>query len=77
MTENCPRNEMLAGRQGEVLPSGKWIANTNFRELIISISREQTIQKVHGLNSISALTFHINNYLRGILNVFNRGTLEI
>jgi uncharacterized damage-inducible protein DinB len=77
MTENSPRNKMLAGRLREVLLSGKWIANTNFKEQIISISREQAIQKVNGLNSIAALTFHINYYLKGILNVFHGGQLEI
>jgi hypothetical protein len=60
MTENSPRNKMLAGRLREVLLSGKWIANTNFKEQIIGISREQAIQKVNGLNSIAALTFYLN-----------------
>ena len=77
MTENSPRNKMLAGRLREVLLSGKWIANTNFKEQIIGISREQAIQKVGGLNSIAALTFHIDYYLKGILNVFHGGQLEI
>jgi uncharacterized damage-inducible protein DinB len=77
MTENSPRNKMLAGRLREVLLSGKWIANTNFKEQIISISREQAIRKVSGLNSIAALTFHIDYYLKGILNVFHGGQLEI
>jgi len=77
MTENSPINKMLASRLREVLLSGKWIANTNFKEQIISISREQAIQKVNGLNSIAALTFHINYYMKGILNVFHGGELEI
>ena len=77
MTENSPRNKMLAGRLREVLLSGKWIANTNFKEQITGISREQAIQKIGDLNSIAALTFHINYYLKGILNVFHGGQLEI
>ena len=35
------------------------------------------IQKVENLNSIALLTFHINYYLSGILNVFKGGDLEI
>ena len=77
MRENSPRNKMLAGRLREVLLSGKWIANTNFKEQITGITREQAIQKIGDLNSIAALTFHINYYLKGILNVFHGGQLEI
>lgn len=71
------RNVYLANRLREVLLNGKWIANTNFKEQILSIHWEQAIQKVGNLNTIAALTFHINYYLGGLLNVFNGGNLEI
>lgn len=71
------RNVALANRLREVLLNGKWIANTNFREQILSVSFDQASEKVDNLNTIALLTFHINYYLRGILNVFNGGTLEI
>ena len=71
------RNLFLARRLREVLLDGKWIANTNFKEQLLSINWEQAIQKVGNLNSIAALTFHINYYLTGLLNVFNGGPLEI
>lgn len=71
------RNLMIANRLREVLLNGKWIANTNFKEQILSISWEQAIEKVDSLNTIAVLTFHINYYLQGILNVFNGGQLEI
>lgn len=71
------RNVALANRLREVLLNGKWIANTNFREQILSVSFDQASEKVDNLNTIVLLTFHINYYLRGILNVFNGGTLEI
>ncbi|MBK9256532.1 MAG: DUF1572 domain-containing protein [Saprospiraceae bacterium] len=67
----------LANRLREVLLNGKWIANTNFKEQILSITRVQAIQKVENLNTIALLTFHINYYVKGILNVFNGGNLEI
>jgi hypothetical protein len=71
------RNLAIANRLREVLLDGKWIANTNFKEQILSVSWEQAIQKVGNVNTIALLTFHINYYLAGLLNVFNGGKLEI
>ena len=71
------RNLVIANRLREVLLNGKWIANTNFKEQILSISWEQAIQKIGNLNTIALLTFHINYYLGGLLIVFNGGKLEI
>ena len=71
------RNLAIANRLREVLLDGKWIANTNFKEQILSVSWEQAIQKVGNVNTIALLTFHINYYLAGLLNVFAGGKLEI
>ncbi|MBK7811110.1 MAG: DUF1572 domain-containing protein [Saprospiraceae bacterium] len=71
------RNIALANRLRDVLLHGKWIANTNFKEQITSIHWEQAIQKIGNLNTIAALTYHINYYLAGLLNVFKNGKLEI
>jgi len=71
------RNLTLANRLREVLLNGKWIANTNFKEQLQSVSWQQAIQKVGNLNTIALLTLHINYYIDGILNVFNGGTLDI
>ncbi len=71
------RNKELAGRLTEVLLSGRWIANTNYKELLEDVTWEQAMQKIAGLNSIAALTFHVNYYLAGIINVFKGGDLEI
>lgn len=70
-------NKDLAKRLKEVLLNGKWIANTNFKEQIISISWEQAIEKIGNLNTIALLTFHVNYYIKGLLNVFEGGNLEI
>jgi uncharacterized damage-inducible protein DinB len=67
----------LANRLREVLLNGKWIANSNFKEQITSISWEQAIEKFENLNTIALLTFHVNYYLKGILKVFEGGNLEI
>lgn len=71
------RNLAMANRLREVLLNGKWIANTNFKEQILSVSWRQAIQKLDNLNTIALLTFHINYYLAGLINVFKGGKLEI
>jgi len=71
------RSLAIANRAREVLLNGHWIANTNFKEQILSINFYQATQKVGNLNTIAALTFHINYYLEGLLNVFNGGKLDI
>lgn len=70
-------NENLAARLSEVLLNGRWIANTNFKEQIESVTWDQAVRKVGNLNSIAALTYHVNYYIGGILNVFKGGELEI
>ena len=71
------RNETLADRLREVLLDGHWIANTNFKKQIQSITWEEATQKIGTLNTIAALTFHINYYLAGLLIAFEKGKLEI
>lgn len=60
------RNSIIANRLREVLLSGKWIANTNFKEQLLSITWEQAIQKIGNLNSIDLPLFHITYYLKGL-----------
>ena len=71
------RNVFFANRLREVYLDGRWIANTNYKDQLLSVNREQAVQQIADLNTIAALTFHINYYLEGILNVFNGGKLEI
>lgn len=67
----------LANRFREVTLNGTWIANTNYKDQITSIDWKQAITKISSLNTIALLTFHINYYLEGILQVFEGGTLDI
>ena len=67
----------LADRFREVLLDGTWIANTNFRDQLSTTSWQEAIQQVGTLNTIAALTFHVNYYVAGILHVFEGGGLEI
>ena len=71
------RNTFIANRLREVFLTGKWIANTNYKEQLQAVSWQQATQKINDLNTIAALTFHINYYLDGLLHVFNGGDLEI
>ncbi|MFA6262247.1 MAG: DinB family protein [Bacteroidia bacterium] len=71
------RNLLLANRLHEVFISGHWIANTNYKDQIESLNREDAVQKVESLNSIAALVFHINYYVEGMLNAFEKGKLNM
>ena len=67
----------LATRFREVILDGKWIANTNFREALKDVTWKEATRKTGSLNTIAALTFHIHYYIRGVLNVFEGGSLDI
>lgn len=71
------RNLFISSRIREVLLDGHWIANTNYKEQILSVSWQKAIQKVDKLNTIAALTYHVNYYLAGLLDAFENGRLEI
>ena len=67
----------LAKRFREVMLDGLWIANTNFKDQLKDMSLEQATAKVGSLNTIAMLTFHIDYYIAGLINVFEGGDLEI
>jgi len=67
----------LSKRFREVMLDGLWIANTNFKDQLSDVSWEQAVAKVDSLNTIAMLTFHIDYYIAGIINVFEGGNLEI
>lgn len=67
----------LAGRFREVLLDGFWIANTNFKDQLSEVNWEMATKKIGSLNTIAMLTFHIDYYIAGLINVFEGGPLEI
>ncbi|WFB66235.1 DUF1572 domain-containing protein [Chryseobacterium sp. WX] len=67
----------LAKRFREVLLDGFWIANTNFKDQLSDVTWQQAVTKIDSLNTIAMLTFHIDYYIAGIVNVFEGGDLEI
>ena len=71
------RSKLLAIRLREVLLDGLWIANTNFKSQLQLLSWVQATQKIGTLNTIAELTYHVNYYLKGLLNVLRGGELEI
>ena len=71
------RSKEIADRAREVLLNGHWIANTNFKEQLLQVTYQQATQQISNLNTIAKLTFHVNYYLVGLLEVFNGGDLTI
>lgn len=71
------RSKQLADRFREVILNGTWIANTNFKDQLAQVNWEQATTKIGSLNTIAALTFHINYYIGGVLQVLEGGPLEI
>lgn len=69
--------KQTAIRFREVILSGRWIANTNFYDQLKDINFQQATTRIGDLNTIAMLTFHIDYYIAGILQVFDGGTLDI
>lgn len=71
------RSNLLATRFREVLLDGKLIAFTNIKEQLADVTMEQALHKIGSLNSLADLTFHLNYYVHGVLQVFEGGELTI
>lgn len=71
------RNSIIAGRIREVFLDGYFIANTNYKKQLGGLNWLHSVQKIDNLNTIAALTYHINYYLAGLLSAFESGKLEI
>jgi hypothetical protein len=67
----------LAGRFREIFLEGDWVAGTNYKAQLSGLGWEQATQKTGPLNTIAALTFHVNYYIAGVLKVLRGGPLDI
>ena len=67
----------LSARLRELFIDGTWIASTNYTAVLAGVPFEVAIQSPHGLNSMAALTFHMNYYLEGLIQVLQGGPLTI
>ncbi|TVZ56053.1 hypothetical protein OD91_1332 [Lutibacter sp. Hel_I_33_5] len=67
----------IASRFREVFLDGTWVANTNYKKVLTNITWQEAKQKEFSANTIALLTFHVNYYVAGVLQVFEGGTLDI
>lgn len=67
----------IANRFREVVLSGTWIANTNYKHQLSDLNWEVAVKSIDSLNTISVLAQHVHYYINGINNVFRGGTLDI
>ncbi len=63
----------IANRFREVLLNGTWVAGTNFKDQLSDVNWQIATTKLGALNTIAALTFHIEYYIAGIVNVLEGG----
>jgi len=66
----------LANKLRELFLMGKWIANTNYKHCLESITWQQAIIK-HPNNSIAELVQHVHYYLVGVMDVLQGKPLTI
>jgi len=66
----------MAEQFREVALRGTWIA-TNFKAELSEVDWKQATTKIGDLNTIAALSFHINYYVAGVLQVLEGGALDI
>lgn len=71
------QSKQIADRFREVFLNGHWVAQTNCKAQLIDLDWQQANTKIGSLNTIALLTFHLDYYLGGVLNVFNGGSLDI
>ena len=67
----------LARRLRDVFLEGRWIANTNYQAEIQAVDWHLASKRVGELNCIARLVFHIDYYLKGLIEAAQTGRLEI
>lgn len=68
---------LLAHRFREVILSGTFIANTNYKAQLQDTGWELVTAKVGPLNTIAVLAQHLHYYIAGVKQVLEGGTLDI
>jgi len=67
----------LSNRIKEVFIDGDWVAKTNYKTLLATISIEEATSSIGDHNSIALILFHVNYYIEGLNQVYNGGQLTI
>ena len=70
-------SNQIAYRFRDVTLNGELVAGTNFKKVLSDVSFLEATKKVASLNTIAALTFHIDYYIAGVIKVLEGGTLDI
>ena len=71
------QGEQIATRLQELFLDGKWIAGTNYKALLSDVDLVTANHRHLDLNTLALLTFHINYYLKGVMEVLDGGELTI
>ncbi len=71
------RAQQLVRRFNEALINGNWVTNTHFKGVLNDLSFKEATTSYKSLNSIALLTYHINYYIAGVLEVFKGNDLTI
>lgn len=69
--------KQIAQQFREVYLDGKWVVTTNLKAELSTVTWQQATTKVGDLNTIAALTFHLNYYIAGLIPVLKGGSLDI
>ncbi|HEY5371779.1 MAG TPA: DUF1572 domain-containing protein [Hanamia sp.] len=69
------QTKQIAKHLREVYFGGNW-TSVNLKDSLADINWQQAITKVHNLNTIAALVFHINYYVSAVLKVLKGESLN-
>lgn len=70
-------NIELSLRFSAVMLNGELVAGTNYKKILNDVNWQESEHKVASLNTIAALTYHIDYYISGVLQVLQGGELSI
>lgn len=69
--------ESIAFRLKEVYLDGKWVAFTQIKSELDFLTYPRAIQRIETLHTPAELIFHLNYYLKGLLEAWETGELLI
>ena len=70
-------SKQLVKQFKEIYLTGNWVVATNLKAQLLDVDWEQATVKIGSLNTIADLVFHLNYYIKGVLDVLKGGTLTI
>jgi len=65
----------IAKQFRDVHSGGNW-TSVNLRDTLTGVSREMAVTKIHFLNSIAVLIYHISYYYSAVIKVLEGGPLD-